>query len=106
MHNVMTGARLGLAAVTARRPGELLIHLGIGLFVLGVLLVFLTVAPVFFGAGLRPLWLALTLLAALVGLTLTLTGLARGTRAVRRRIFFADHPGGYDDLVAQAFARR
>lgn len=68
-----------------RRPGALLVRTGIGLFVIGLLVVLVTVVPFLFGAHKRPLWLDLACLTAPVGLALTLAGLCRGTRDVRRR---------------------
>lgn len=55
------------------------------MFVTGVLIVLVMAVPYFFGAYRRPLWLNLAYLSALVGLALTLAGLARGTRDAHPR---------------------
>ncbi|HEY9388371.1 MAG TPA: hypothetical protein VIR27_01220 [Mycobacteriales bacterium] len=71
------------------RPGALLVHTGLGLFVTGLVLVLVTVVPFLFGAHERPLWLDLACLSAPIGLVLTLTGLARGARDARRAVLTA-----------------
>ncbi|HEX5496561.1 MAG TPA: hypothetical protein VFX70_18525 [Mycobacteriales bacterium] len=71
--------------IIGRRPGALLVRTGIALFVVGLLVVLVTVVPFLFGARERPLWLGLACLSTPVGLVLALVGLARGTRDVRRR---------------------
>lgn len=68
-----------------RRPGALLVHTGIGLFLVGLLVVLVTVLPFLVGAQKQPLWLDLACLSAPLGLALALAGLARGARDVRRR---------------------
>ncbi|HEY9472940.1 MAG TPA: hypothetical protein VIS06_03705 [Mycobacteriales bacterium] len=89
------------------RPGALLVHTGIGLFLTGLLVVLVTVVPFLFGAHERPLWLDLACLSAPVGLALALTGLARGARDARRHaVLAAAHTGWHRELPVRAATQR
>lgn len=68
-----------------RRPGDLLVAVGVVLFLLGVAAVLLDVLPFFAGTDNRPLWLNLASFLAPLGFGLALLGLLRSVLAATRR---------------------